>query len=71
MKLSGALATKIIDIDCQLSSPVPVPLPALAPTPAPDPTPAPAADDPEFDPDHPFSFGDDWAIRVPVGFERV
>ena len=31
-------------------------MPALAP--------ALAADDPGFDPDHPFGFGDEWAIRV-------
>ena len=35
-----------------------------APASVPAPAPTPAADDPRFDPDHPFGFGDDWAIRV-------
>ena len=39
-------------------------LPPSPSAPAPAPAPAPAADDPGFDPDHPFSFGDDWAINV-------
>ena len=38
------------------------PVPALAPVPAP--ASAPAADDPGFDPDHPFGFGDVWAISI-------
>ena len=32
--------------------------------------PAPAPDDPGFDPDHPFGFGDAWAIGVQRGSFR-